>query len=80
VSYLATMQRDPHNGPPEGTEVYLEIVGDYVDIIASPTMNLRDRVVLASNVMWFLKLWRLFIIHGEHGNDIPTLEGNFISQ
>jgi hypothetical protein len=80
VSYLATMQRDPHNGPPERTEVYLEIVGDYVDIFSSPTMNLLDKVVLASKVMWFLKLWQLFILHREHGNDIPTLEWNFISQ
>lgn len=83
VNCLVKMRTEASYGPPErteGTELYLEIVGDYVDIFASSTLNLRERVVLASKVMWFLKLWRLFIAHGDHGDDIPTVGVNFISQ
>ena len=83
VDCLLPMQTNAQYGSPErtqGTELYLDIVGDYVDIFASSTLNLRERVVFASKVMWFLKLWRLFIAYGEHGDDIPKVGVNFISQ
>ncbi|KAL3687523.1 hypothetical protein R1sor_013832 [Riccia sorocarpa] len=63
----------------EGTEIYLGIVADYVDIWASPILTLRQRIVKASTVLCFLKLWRLFIIHGEHGVGKPRPGDNFIS-
>ncbi|KAL3702313.1 hypothetical protein R1sor_020335 [Riccia sorocarpa] len=62
-----------------GIALYLEVVADYVDIWSSPILTIKERIVKAVKVLWFFKLWRLWITHGQHGDDIPTLKENFIS-
>lgn len=49
-----------------GTEVYLCICADYIDIFFSKKHDLRSRIVLASKVSWFFRLWRLWLHYGDH--------------
>lgn len=37
-----------------GTEMYLEIFSDYIDMFCSPSLDLRGRLVFASKVSFFL--------------------------
>jgi hypothetical protein len=50
-----------------GSQVYLSICADYIDIFANTTLTLRERVVLCGKVSFFLRLWRLWLFHGNHG-------------
>jgi hypothetical protein len=67
-----------------GTEYYLSVVGDYIDIFASPSLDLRSRLVLASKVSFFFRLWKLWFKYGDHsvlGNTASfSVKENFISQ
>lgn len=49
-----------------GTEMYLAISADYVDIFMNSRMTLRDRIVLCGKVGFFYRLWRLWCFHGNH--------------
>ena len=50
-----------------GTETYLQICAEYIDVFYSPTADLRARIVLASKVSFFFCLWQLWLKHGDHG-------------
>ena len=60
----------------QGTKTYLMVVADYIDIFLSPYLDLRQCVVLASKVVFFFKLWRLWVHHHSSYN----LKRNFISK
>jgi hypothetical protein len=66
---------DTHRERNLGTEMYLQICADYIDIFLSVTLGLRERVVLASKVFFFFKLWKLWLKHGDHsvGGNIRNL-------
>ena len=49
-----------------GTEKYLEICANYIDIFLSPRLDLRSRIVLSSKVSFFFCLWKLWFVHGNH--------------
>jgi hypothetical protein len=36
-----------------GTQLYLEVCGDYIDVFFSTKHDLKTRIVLASKVSWF---------------------------
>ena len=67
-----------------GTEMYLRICADYIDIFASPVLDVRSRVVLASKVSFFFRLWKLWFSHGNHaiGNNSVRFKPaeNFVNQ
>ena len=47
---LATMRNnEAHRERTLGTELYLQICGDYIDIFASPILDVHNRIVLASD-------------------------------
>ena len=50
-----------------GTSSYLEICSNYIDIFLLERLDLRSRVVLASKVSFFFRLWKLWLKHGNHG-------------
>ena len=50
-----------------GTELYLEICSNYIDIFCSLRLDLRSRVVLSGKVSFFFRLWRLWLQNGDHG-------------
>ena len=50
-----------------GTQTYLSICSDYIDLFLSPLLDLRSKIVVAARVCFFLRLWRLWIKHGNHG-------------
>lgn len=57
-----------------GTEIYITICADYLDIFMNPCLTLRERVVLCGKVSFFFRLWRLWCFHGNHtigGNTLP---------
>lgn len=58
--------RDTHQERTLGTEMYLQICADYVDIFLSVSLDLRQRIVLASKVSFFFRIWRLWFQHGDH--------------
>src|SRR5450759_4435948 len=61
-----------------GTEMYLTICGDYIDIFLNTTLTLRGRVVLCGKVSFFFRLWQLWCFHGNHkvgGNTQPISFG-----
>lgn len=49
-----------------GTMFYLEVCGDYIDIFFSKKLDVRGRIVLASKVSFFFRLWRLWLKFGDH--------------
>ena len=53
---LATTRNshEAHRERTLGTEMYLQICGDYINIFASPVLDVRSRIVLASKVHFFL--------------------------
>jgi hypothetical protein len=67
-----------------GTEMYLGICSNYIDIFLSPRLDLRSRIVPASKVSFLFRLWRLWFSHGDQsvfGNTkklCPT--DHFVSQ
>ena len=67
-----------------GTEKYLEICANYIDIFLSPRLDLRSRLVLCSKVSFFFRLWKLWFVHGDHSvGGLAckfTVAENFISQ
>lgn len=75
---------DVHRERTLGTEKYLEICSDYIDIFLSPTLDLRSRIVIASKVSFFFRLWKLWLKHGDHGilgnSRILTVANSFVSQ
>ena len=66
-----------------GTEMYLNICADYIDIFASPRLDLRSRIVLAGKVSFFFRIWKLWFTHGDHrvgsSSKTFTTKENFIS-
>lgn len=59
-----------------GTETYLSIIANYIVIFLSSHMSLFDRVLAASKVSFFFRLWKLWLDFGGHTHN---LEQNFIS-
>ncbi|KAL3678263.1 hypothetical protein R1sor_021219 [Riccia sorocarpa] len=65
-----------------GTRLYLEIVGDYIDIFFSVKLDLFSRIVLCSKVSFFFRLWRLWLLRGNHevsGSTQSLSEKNMVS-
>ena len=60
------MSKDLHWERTVGTEMYLEICADYIDIFLSPRHDLRARLVKATKVSFFFRLWKLWLRHGNH--------------
>ena len=83
---LADLRSSPeaHRERTLGTEKYLEICANYIDIFLSPRLDLRSRLVLCSKVSFFFRLWKLWFVHGNHlvgGMACNfTIAQNFISQ
>jgi hypothetical protein len=67
-----------------GSETYLGICADYVDIFLFAKLSLYYRVVLAAKVLFFFRLWRLWLKHGDHtvgGNTKSLTQAkSFVSQ
>jgi hypothetical protein len=65
------------------TEMYLQICSDYIDIFLSLSLCLKDRVVLASKVSFFFRIWKLWHKFGDHlvgGNTKSlTVHESFVS-
>ena len=59
--------RDAHQERTLGTQLYLEICADYIDIFLSVSLTLRERIVLASKVSFFFRIWKLWFQHGDLG-------------
>jgi hypothetical protein len=57
---------DTHRERILGTKMYLQVCADYIDIFLSVTLGLRERIVLASKVSFFFRLWKLWQKHGDH--------------
>jgi hypothetical protein len=76
--------QETHQERTLGTEMYLKICVDYVDIFLSVTLDLRARVVLASKVSFFFRIWKLWLKFGDHtigGNSRNlTAQESFVSQ
>ena len=60
--------RDAHQERTLGTELYLSICADYIDIFLSVSLTLRERVVLAGKVSFFFRIWKLWFSHGDCRN------------
>ena len=75
--------RDAHQERTLGTELYLEICANYIDIFLSVSLSLRERLVLASKVSFFFRIWKLWFKYGDHGAEgntkTPTLQECFVS-
>jgi hypothetical protein len=75
---------DVHQERTLGTEMYLQICSDYIDIFLSEKLDLRSRVVLASKVSFFFWIWKLWLKHGHHGvlgnNKSCHAADSFVSQ
>ncbi|KAL3678512.1 hypothetical protein R1sor_021468 [Riccia sorocarpa] len=57
---------DAHQERTMGTRLYLEIVADYIDIFYSVKLDLYSRIVLCGKVSFFFRLWRLWLMRGNH--------------
>jgi hypothetical protein len=75
---------DVHQERTLGTEIYLQICGDYIDMFLSVRLDLQSRVVLAAKVSFFFRLWKLWIKHGDHGvlgnSKSVNAQESFVSQ
>ena len=73
----------PHRERTLGTESYLQICANYIDIFCSPRLDLRSRIVFCGKVSFFFRLWRLWLQNGDHsvfGNSQRLVENkNFVS-
>ena len=58
---LLRTSRDAHQERTLGTEMYLQICADYVDIFLSLSLTLRERVVLAGKVSFFFSLMEALV-------------------
>jgi hypothetical protein len=78
------MAPDVHQEQTLGTEMYLQICANYIDIFLSEKLDLKRRVVLTSKVSFFFRLWKLWLQHGDSGvlgNSKPvTAQESFVSQ
>ena len=78
------MLKEVHQERTLGTELYLEVCPNYIDIFLSPRLNLRSRIVLASKSGFFFRIWKLWFQFGNQsigGNSKkPTLDINFVLQ
>lgn len=67
-----------------GTEVYVADMWQLYQLFASPVFDVRSKIVLASKVYFFFKLWMLWFTHGNHavGNNSVTFKPveSFVSQ
>lgn len=61
------LSTDVHRERALGTELYLEICADYIDIFLSPRHDIRSRIVKAAKVSFFFRIWKLWLTHGNHG-------------
>lgn len=83
---LARMRNsgEAHRERTLGTEMYLQVCGDYIDMFASEVLDLRSRIVLAAKVSFFFRIWKLWFSHGNHavGNNSVrfTAKESFVSQ
>jgi hypothetical protein len=75
---------DVHQERALGIEMYLQICSNYIDIFLSEKLDLRSRVVLASKVLFFFRIWKLWLKHGHHrvlGNNKSCHDADsFVSQ
>jgi hypothetical protein len=75
--------QDVHRERTLGTEMYLQICADYIDIFLSTKLDLQSRIVLAGKVSFFFRIWRLWLQFGDHslgGNTRKlTLSESFVS-
>lgn len=66
-----------------GSETHLQICAEYIDIFCSQTVDLQGRLVLASKVCFFFRLWKLWLKHSDHsvlGNSKQMVEAqHFVS-
>ena len=56
------------NCPPDstcGTKIYLKVIWHYIEILASPVMQLKGRISYAGLVVKFLAVWRNFVVWEE---------------
>ena len=60
------MSKEVHQERTLGTELYLEVCSNYIDIFLSPSLDLRSRIVLASKVSFFFRIWKLWFQFGNH--------------
>jgi hypothetical protein len=58
---------DVHQERTLGTEMYLQICSDYIDIFLSEKLDLCSRVVRTSKVSFFFWIWKLWLKHAHHG-------------
>jgi hypothetical protein len=63
--------------------MYLQICNDYIDIFLTLSLILRNRIVLASKVSFFFRIWKLWLKFGDHsvgGNTKSlTVHESFVS-
>ncbi|KAL3699591.1 hypothetical protein R1sor_017613 [Riccia sorocarpa] len=65
-----------------GIRLYLEVVADYIDIFYSTKLDLFSRVMNCAKVSFFFRLWRLWLLRGNHtvSGDTETLsEKNIVN-
>jgi len=81
---LLRNSKEVHQERTLGTEYYLEACSNYINVFLSPTLDLRSKVVLASKVSFFFRIWKLWFQFGNHaigGNSKKlTAAVNFVSQ
>ena len=63
--------------------MYMQICADYIDIFLSPKLDIQSRIVLIGKVSFFFRLWRLWLLFGDHsigGNTKKlTMTKSFVS-
>ena len=73
---------DVHREHTLATSSYLD--SNYIDIFLSKCLDQKSRVVLASKMSFFFRLWKLWLKHGDHGvlGNSKTLNAQeaFVSQ
>jgi hypothetical protein len=60
------LAQDTHQERTLGTEMYLQICGNYIDYFLSVSLDLRERIVLASKVSFFFRIWKLWLQYEDH--------------
>ena len=73
------VSEEGHSERTLGIEMYLQICADYIDMFLSPRLDLHSRVVLASKVSFFFRLWRLWFTHSKNKENFIEIL-NFVSQ
>ena len=69
------VDQDAHQERTLGTQMYLQIVANYIDIFLSISLTLRERAVLSAKVSFFFQIWKLWFKFGDHtiGGNTKTL-------